>query len=118
MISWIPEGHCAVPERFGRFKCTLPAGPYFYIPLADNVKNLSSRKGEACKENYLIELSERQTFTDIYEFQTEDHNAVFRRDGRLSILEKLFMLATDSRLAGRRIRSKLFGNLLGRAGIR
>lgn len=73
MISWIPEGHCAIMERFGQFTNVQEAGLYFYIPFVDDVKRLYSWQGVATKSGYLIEKSEQQINTPTRYCQTKDN---------------------------------------------
>lgn len=83
MISWIPDGHCAIYERFGQFTNIQEAGLYFYIPFVDNVKTLRSWGNVANKCGYLIEKSEQQINTPTRFCQTKD-NVTIRANTSIS----------------------------------
>ncbi len=72
-ISWVPEGHTAVIERFGQFSRVQEAGIYFYIPGIYTTKSLTSWGNIANKSGYLIEKSEQQTNTPTRHCQTKDN---------------------------------------------
>lgn len=76
MISWIPEGHSAVIEYFGRFSHVQKPGFYFYIPVIYTTKDLPSWGRVANKSGYLIEQSEQQTSTPTRYCQTKDNVTV------------------------------------------
>ena len=73
MISWIPEGHVAVIEYFGKFSHVQEAGFYTYIPGIYTTKYVTSWRGVANKCGYLIEKSEQQTNTPTRYCQTKDN---------------------------------------------
>ena len=69
----IPQAHCCNVERFGKFTATRHAGMSILIPFIDNVKTLSEWDGTACKEDYLIELTQQQTDTYPRQCHTKDN---------------------------------------------
>ena len=73
MISWIPEGHVAIMEYFGKFSHVQEAGFYTYIPGIYTPKYLYSWKNTANKSGYLIETSEQQSNTPTRYCQTKDN---------------------------------------------
>ncbi len=76
MISWIPEGHAAVIESFGRFHHVQEAGFYLYIPGMLTTKSLPAWGSTANKLGYLIEKSEQQTSTPTRHCQTKDNVSI------------------------------------------
>ena len=73
MISWIPEGHVAIMEYFGKFSHVQEAGFYTYIPGVYTPKGVYSWGNVANKNQYLIETSEQQSNTPTRYCQTKDN---------------------------------------------
>ncbi len=73
----IPDAHCIVLERFGKYSRTLRAGLKFYIMGLERIKRLDiegSNWGDvANKESFLIELAEQVTGTRGSKAYTKDN---------------------------------------------
>lgn len=76
IIHTIPQNHCAIIERFGKFSKVQQHGLNFCIPILDTIKFLPEWNGEATKQGYLIELSEQQSDTKPRQAQTNDNVTV------------------------------------------
>jgi len=73
LIYTVPQNHCVIIERFGKFSSVQNEGLNFLIPFLDNKKYLSNWQGQANKRGYLIELSEQKTDTPARQCQTKDN---------------------------------------------
>ncbi len=73
MISWVPEGHAVVMEKFGKYSETIESGFYMYIPFVYTPKMLYNWGNIAQKGGYMIEKSEQQTTTPSRSCQTKDN---------------------------------------------
>ena len=76
IIHTIPQNHCVMIERFGKFSKVQQHGLNFCIPILDKIKSLPEWNGEATKQGYLIELSEQQSDTKPRQAQTNDNVTV------------------------------------------
>lgn len=97
MISWIPEGHVAIIESFGKFSHVQEPGFYTYIPGIYTTKYLYNWKDVANKNGYLIETSEQQSNTATRLCQTKD-NIILRANTSIGwkiIDPKKAVYATD-----------------------
>ncbi len=73
LIYTIPQNHCVIIERFGKFSSVQSEGLNFLVPFLDNKKYLGTWQGQANKRGYLIELSEQKTDTPARQCQTKDN---------------------------------------------
>jgi regulator of protease activity HflC (stomatin/prohibitin superfamily) len=73
LIYTIPQNHCVIIERFGKFSSVQNEGLNFLVPFLDNKKYLGNWQGQANKRGYLIELSEQKTDTPARQCQTKDN---------------------------------------------
>ncbi|MFN8578118.1 MAG: SPFH domain-containing protein [Candidatus Sericytochromatia bacterium] len=69
----IPQNHCVIIERFGKFSSIQKEGLNFKVPILDSIKDLSTWEGQANKNGYMIELSEQKTDTPPRQCQTKDN---------------------------------------------
>ncbi len=73
----IPDAHCVILTRFGKYAGTQKTGLKFYFPWLNKIKRLDiegSHWGDvANKEGYLIELSEQSTNTSGSKAYTKDN---------------------------------------------
>lgn len=76
LIYTIPQNHCVIIERFGKFSSVQREGLNFKIPFLDDIKTLGNWQGQAVKRNFLIELSEQKTDTPARQCQTKDNVTV------------------------------------------
>ena len=76
LIYTIPQNHCVIIERFGKFSSVQNEGLNFKIPFLDSIKYLGNWQGQANKKGYLIELSEQKTDTPARQCQTKDNVTV------------------------------------------
>lgn len=76
LIYTVPQNHCAIIERFGKFSSIQKEGLNFKIPILDTIKDLSTWEGQATKSDFLIELSEQKTDTPSRQCQTKDNVTV------------------------------------------
>jgi regulator of protease activity HflC (stomatin/prohibitin superfamily) len=73
LIYTIPQNHCVIIERFGKFSSVQNEGLNFKVPFLDSVKVLGNWQGQAVKRGWLIELSEQKTDTPARQCQTKDN---------------------------------------------
>jgi regulator of protease activity HflC (stomatin/prohibitin superfamily) len=73
LIYTVPQNHCVIIERFGKFSSVQNEGLNFLVPFLDNKKYLGTWQGQANKRGYLIELSEQKTDTPARQCQTKDN---------------------------------------------
>jgi regulator of protease activity HflC (stomatin/prohibitin superfamily) len=74
LIYTIPQSHCVVLERFGKFARIQQQGLQFRIPILERIRRLDTTWGEtANKRGFLIELSEQQTDTPPRQCHTKDN---------------------------------------------
>jgi regulator of protease activity HflC (stomatin/prohibitin superfamily) len=76
IVYTIPQSHCAVIERFGKFNRIQREGLRFRIPLIEQIKRLDDWGEQVNKLGYLIELTEQQTDTPTRQSHTRDNVAV------------------------------------------
>ena len=80
IIYTIPQSHCVVIERFGKFARIQNSGINFMIPYLEKEKRVDSQGSnwgsDANKKGYLIELTEQQTDTAARECHTKDNAKV------------------------------------------
>lgn len=76
LIYTIPQNHCAIIERFGKFSSVQTEGLNFKIPFLDSIKTFGNWQGQAVKYGWLIELSEQKTDTPARQCQTKDNVTV------------------------------------------
>jgi regulator of protease activity HflC (stomatin/prohibitin superfamily) len=77
IIYTIPQNHCVVIERFGKFRKIQNQGLNIRIPILDKIKMIPEWEGETIKKNFLIELSEQKSDTNKRQCQTKDNVTVF-----------------------------------------
>ena len=73
MFLKVPQAHCVLIERFGKYSSTKSAGLAFRIPFTDGIKNLPEWEGTAVKEDVFIELTQQQTETIPRQVHTKDN---------------------------------------------
>ena len=73
LIYTIPQNHVVLIQRFGKHARVQREGLAFKLPLIEKIKTVPEWNGIACKNNYLIELSEQQTDTPPRQCQTLDN---------------------------------------------
>jgi regulator of protease activity HflC (stomatin/prohibitin superfamily) len=74
LIYIVPQSHCVVLERFGKFTRIQQAGLRFRIPILESIRSVGTTWGDtANKRGFLIELTEQQTDTPPRECHTKDN---------------------------------------------
>jgi len=73
IIYTIPQSHCVVLERFGKFARIQSQGLRFRIPFFENIRQLDTWGTTANKRGFLIELTEQQTDTPPRQCHTKDN---------------------------------------------
>ncbi len=77
LIYTVPQGHCVVIERFGKFSRVQQAGLHIRLPFIDKRKALyNDWNGMAVKSNDIVELAEQKTDTRPRQCQTKDNVTV------------------------------------------
>jgi len=80
IVYVIPQSHCVLLTRFGKFARVQNAGINFRIPFLETIKRVdtagSNWGGFASKQGYLIELTEQQTDTPARDCHTLDNARV------------------------------------------
>jgi regulator of protease activity HflC (stomatin/prohibitin superfamily) len=76
LIYTIPQNHCVIIERFGKFSSVQSEGLNFKIPFLDSIKTFNNWQGQANKNGWLIELSEQKIDTPARQCQTKDNVTV------------------------------------------
>jgi regulator of protease activity HflC (stomatin/prohibitin superfamily) len=76
IIFTVPQGHCVVIERLGKFSRVCNQGLHFKIPIFETIRRVPEWKGVANKQGYLIELTEQQTDTPPRACHTKDNVAL------------------------------------------
>ena len=76
LIYTIPQNHCVIIERFGKFSSVQKEGLNLKIPFLDSIRYLNNWQGQANKRGFLIELSEQKTDTPARQCQTRDNVTV------------------------------------------
>jgi regulator of protease activity HflC (stomatin/prohibitin superfamily) len=72
-VVTVPQAHCVLVERFGKYSSTKGAGLSLVIPFIDSVKSLPEWQGTAIKESVYIELTQQQTDTLPRQCHTKDN---------------------------------------------
>jgi regulator of protease activity HflC (stomatin/prohibitin superfamily) len=74
IIFTVPQSHCVIIERFGKFSSVKHQGLAFKLPVIDSIRRVSEDWGDvANKRGYLIELTEQQSDTGKRICQTHDN---------------------------------------------
>lgn len=73
IIYTVPQSHCVVIERFGRFSRIQYDGLRARIPILDQIRKVNSWGNVANKNGYQIELTEQQTDTPSRQTHTRDN---------------------------------------------
>jgi regulator of protease activity HflC (stomatin/prohibitin superfamily) len=76
VLYTVPQSHCVVMERLGRFHRVQGPGLRIRLPLLESIKRLDTWGHTANKLGYLVELSEQQTDTPARLCQTKDNAEV------------------------------------------
>lgn len=70
----IPQSHCVVLERFGKFARIQQQGVGFRIPILETIRRVDTTWGDtANKQGFFIELTEQQTDTPPRQCHTKDN---------------------------------------------
>ena len=69
----VPQSHCVVIERFGKFSRIQDQGLRFRIPILEQTRRLNTWGGIANKRGFLVELTEQQTDTPPRQCHTKDN---------------------------------------------
>ena len=72
----VPQSHCVVIERFGKFSRVQREGLHFKLPIIEVIKRVDTWGEQINKKGYLLELSEQQTDTPTRQAHTRDNVAV------------------------------------------
>ena len=72
----IPQSHCVVIERFGKYSRVQREGLHFKLPFIELIRRLDSWGDQVNKQGYLIEMMEQQTDTPTRQTHTKDNVAV------------------------------------------
>lgn len=73
LIYTVPQSHCVVIERFGKFFRIQNQGLRFRIPILEQIRRLDTWGGVANKKGFLVELTEQQTDTPPRQCHTKDN---------------------------------------------
>jgi len=73
IIYVVPQSHCIVLERFGRFSRIQMEGLQFRIPFLESVRRVDAWGDTANKKGYVVELTEQQTDTPPRQCHTRDN---------------------------------------------
>lgn len=74
LIYTIPQSHCVVLERFGKFARIQQQGLRFRLPILENIRRVDTTWGDtANKRGFLIELTEQHTDTPPRQCHTKDN---------------------------------------------
>jgi len=73
LVYVVPQSHCVVIERFGKFTRIQRAGVRFRLPMIENVRSLDSWGDTANKDGWVMELTEQQTDTPSRQCHTKDN---------------------------------------------
>ncbi len=73
LIYIVPQSHCVVIERFGKFSRIQRAGVRFRVPLLEKVRLLDTWADTANKQGWIMELTEQQTDTPSRQCHTKDN---------------------------------------------
>ena len=74
IVFTIPQGHCAIIERLGKYSRVKKAGLATRLPLIETVRYVGTSWGDiANKDGWLLELTEQQSDTTARQTQTKDN---------------------------------------------
>lgn len=73
LIYTIPQSHCVILERFGKFTRIQSQGLRFRIPIVETIRRVDTWGPTANKHGFLIELTEQQTDTPPRQCHTNDN---------------------------------------------
>lgn len=73
LIYTVPQSHCVVIERFGKFSRIQNQGLRFRIPILEQIRRIDTWGGVASKSGFLVELTEQQTDTPPRQCHTKDN---------------------------------------------
>jgi len=74
LIYTVPQSHCVVLERFGKFARIQQQGLRFRLPIFESIRRVDTTWGDtANKKGFLIELTEQQTDTPPRQCHTQDN---------------------------------------------
>lgn len=73
LIYTVPQSHCVVVERMGRFSKIQKQGLHFKLPIIESVRRVDEWGATANKGGYQIELTEQQTDTPVRTCHTRDN---------------------------------------------
>lgn len=74
LIYTVPQSHCVVLERFGKFARIQQQGLRFRLPILETIRRVDTTWGDtANKRGFLIELTEQQTDTPPRQCHTKDN---------------------------------------------
>jgi regulator of protease activity HflC (stomatin/prohibitin superfamily) len=73
LVYVVPQSHCVVIERFGKFSRIQRAGVRFRLPMVESVRSLDSWGDTANKDGWVMELTEQQTDTPSRQCHTKDN---------------------------------------------
>lgn len=76
LLFTVPQSHCVVIERFGKFSRVMKQGLHFIIPIIDTVRHVPEWGTVANKNHRLIELTEQQTDTPARQCHTKDNVSI------------------------------------------
>jgi regulator of protease activity HflC (stomatin/prohibitin superfamily) len=74
LIYTVPQSHCVVLERFGKFARIQQQGLRFRLPILESIRRVDTTWGDSAnKRGFLIELTEQQTDTPPRMCHTKDN---------------------------------------------
>lgn len=73
LIYSVPQSHCVLVDRFGKYARTQQAGLRVRVPFLESVHRVLGWGDVANKKGYLIELTEQQTDTAARQCHTKDN---------------------------------------------
>lgn len=76
LIYTVPQGHCVVVERFGKFSRVQREGLHMKIPFIERIRRVDTWGPAANKVGVFLELSEQQTDTPVRQCHTRDNVTV------------------------------------------
>ena len=76
VLFTVPQSHCVIIERFGKFNRVASQGLRFAIPLIDSIRHVPEWGRSANKLGCQIELTEQQTDTPSRQCHTSDNVSV------------------------------------------
>jgi len=73
LIYTIPQSHCVVIERLGKFARVQQQGLHFRIPILESIRRVDAWGSSANKNGFIVELTEQQTDTPSRQCHTKDN---------------------------------------------